>query len=84
MAKLKALAAVVILSGAVATPVFAESTHHDRAYHHRNFHRAYGHLNAPFFANPQTEGRNMEDFGFSGRDLSVPGGGDPSLNPPAN
>jgi len=82
MTKISALSAVVILSAAVATPVSAESTHHVRAYHHRNFHGAYNHLNAPFYANPQIGGRNMEDFGFSGRDRSFPGGEDPSLNPP--
>ena len=78
---------MIILSAAVAAPVFAQETNvlHARAYHNRNFHGAYNHLNAPIYANPQMgEGRNIEDFGFSGRDRSYPGGEDPSLNPAAN
>ena|ERR1700674_616267 len=92
MTKLKTLSAVIILSATVATPVFAQDagvrrpqsrpTHHSRAYDQQNFRRAYNQLNGPFYASPQTEGgRNIEDFGFSGRDPSRVGGEDPYLHP---
>ena len=80
--KIKTLSAVIILSTAVATPVFAQSTHHDRATAQRNFRGAYNQSNGRFYAAPRSdEGRNIEDFGFSGRDRSYPGGEDPSLHP---
>lgn len=81
MTKMKALSAVVILSAAIATPAFAQGpVHHGRA--HDQFRGAYNQLNGPVYAAPDAqERRNIEDFGFSGRDPSVPGGEDPSLNP---
>jgi hypothetical protein len=80
MTKLKTLSAVVILSAAVATPVFAHSTHHIR-----HFRGAYNQMIGPsHYAVPSSQGeRNIEDFGFSGRDRSRPGGWDPNLNPPS-
>jgi hypothetical protein len=75
MTRIVVLAAVVVLSAAVATPVFAESTHHVRAYHHRNVHAAY-HLTGRVYVAPQTD---IANFGF--HDRSYPGGEDPSLNP---
>ena len=80
--KIKALRAVVILSAAVATPVFAQPAH-GRVHYQRNFHGAYNHMIAPLYAAPRTpdEQRDIENFGFSGRDPSYPGGEDPSLNP---
>lgn len=82
MTKLKALGALIILSAAVATPAFAQPAHHGRAYDRSNYRGAYNQLNGPSYAAPQTEfGRNRENFGFSGRDLSRVGGEDPSLNP---
>jgi hypothetical protein len=78
MIKMKTLSAVIILSTAVATPVFAKE--HGRAYD--RYRGAYNQLTGPSYAIPQTqEGRNIEDFGFSGRDPSRVGGEDPSLNP---
>jgi hypothetical protein len=80
--KLKTLSAVIILSAAVATPVFAQTTHHGRAYDLRNFRGVYNQLNGPFYATPRTQdGWYVETFGFSGRDASRPGGEDPSLRP---
>jgi hypothetical protein len=79
MTKMKALSAAIILSAAIATPAFAQPTHHGRA---SNYRGAYNQLNGPSYATPQTrDDRNIEDFGFSGRDPSRPGGEDPSLNP---
>jgi hypothetical protein len=47
--------------------------------------RAYDQLNEPTQTAPLTpeEERNKEDFGFSGRSPSRPGGEDPNLNPPS-
>jgi hypothetical protein len=81
MAKLKTLSAVIILSAAVATPVFAQDadvtkpapTHHVRAHDRSNYRGAYNAYNQP--------NADVEDFGFSGRDPSRPGGEDPNLRP---
>jgi hypothetical protein len=47
------------------------------------FRGAYDQWNGYYDDAPRTldEERNLEDFGFSGRDLSRPGGEDPSLTP---
>jgi hypothetical protein len=81
MTNMKALSAVVILSAAIATPAFAQGPHHHiRA--RDQFLGAYNQVNGPVYAAPDAqERRNIEDFGFSGRDRSFPGGEDPSLNP---
>jgi hypothetical protein len=81
MTKMKALSAVIILSAAIATPVFAQgTTHHSRALD--RFRGTYNQFNGPSYAVPDAQDRrNIEDFGFSGRDPSRPGGEDPSLNP---
>ena len=81
MTNMKALSAVVILSAAIATPAFAQGSHHHiRA--HDQFLGAYNQVTGPVYAAPDAqERRNIEDFGFSGRDRSFPGGEDPSLNP---
>jgi hypothetical protein len=51
-----------------------------------HFRGAYDQFNGYASDAPLTldEERNLEDFGFSGRDPSRPGGEDPSLNPPGN
>jgi hypothetical protein len=63
--KFKILSAIVILSAAVATPVFAQPTHHSRI-HVRHFRGAYNRMIEPYDA-PAS--------GFSGRDPSPMGGG---------
>jgi hypothetical protein len=74
MIKIKALTAAMILSVAVATPVFAKGMN----YHSQSFRRAYNQVTTPSFS----EGaRNTQDFGFSGMDRSWVGGQDPSLRP---
>jgi hypothetical protein len=81
MTNLKALSAVIIFSAAVATPVFAKE--HSRAYD--RYRGAYNQLRAPSYAIPETRAaRNIENFGFSGRDPSAVGGWDPALNPAGN
>jgi len=88
MTNLRTLSTIVILSASLASPVFAQDAgvrgpaRYDRSYDQRNFRGTYNRLNEPFYAAPRTEeGRNIENFGFSGRDPSWVGGEDPSLNP---
>jgi hypothetical protein len=90
MIKLKILSAVVILSAAIAAPVLAQDAgvprpHHVRVHDQPNFLGAYNQSNGASYAQPLTneERRNLENFGFSGRDPSRVGGEDPSLNPPS-
>jgi len=79
--KMKALSAVIILSTAIATPVFAKD--HGRAYDQQNFRSSYDQLKGPSSAAPLTieEQRNLEDFGMSGKDPSRVGGESPWLSP---
>jgi hypothetical protein len=80
MTKMKTLSAAMVLAVAVATPVFAKS----RTYHNEKFNGAYNQMSEPSFAVPSTQAeRNIENFGFSGRDPSRVGGWDPNLNPPS-
>jgi hypothetical protein len=86
--QLKILSAIVILSAAVATPVLAQDAgvfgpyHHGRHHHVWNYRGAYNQMGGPSYAVPPTQsGRNIENFGFSGRDPSRIGGEDPSLHP---
>jgi hypothetical protein len=77
MIKMKTLSAVIILSAAVATPVFAQSTLHGRALD--RYRGAYNQLNGPSYATPRTDrGRSIENFEFN---RSFPGGEDPSDHP---
>lgn len=78
--KIKTLGAVVILSAAVATPVFAQPSHHGRVHDLRNFRGVYNQFNGPSYAAP-LDRSDTNGFGFSGRDPSWVGGKDPSLNP---
>ena len=99
MIKMKALGAAIILSAAVATPVFAQDAGaigpgtryglesqpvaNHRGASNQNFRGAYNQSGAPFYARPLTneERRNIENFGFSGRDPSRVGGEDAWLHP---
>ena len=77
------LGALLITGSAVQ--VAAASNYHvySRGYDQSDYRRAYNQSNEPFYAAPQSrEERNMENFGFSGRDPSRIGGEDPDLNPP--
>jgi hypothetical protein len=78
MTNLKALAAVMILSAAVATPAFAKE--HGRTL--ERYRGVYNQLSEPSYAVPESQAdRNIQNFGFSGRDPSRVGGWDPSLHP---
>jgi hypothetical protein len=78
--KIKTLSAVIILSAAVATPVFAQPNHHSRTHGLRDFRGVYNQSTEPLYATPRTFDRSN---GFDpGR--SYPGGEDPSLHPAGN
>jgi hypothetical protein len=66
-----------------ATSMAAASERHARrAYDHWGYRGSYNQLSGPSYAIPETRaGRNIENFGFSGRDPSRVGGWDPNLNP---
>jgi hypothetical protein len=83
MTKMKTLSAVMILSTAVAMPAFARGGHHTRVNDLQGFRGVYNQVGTPSL--PQTaEQLNIQNFGFSGKDSSRPGGWDPSLNPAGN
>jgi hypothetical protein len=75
---LKTLSAIAILTAAVATPVFAQPTHHHHTRALDQYRGAYNQVNGPSYAAPRTGGRSLENFEF---DHSFPGGQDPSNNP---
>jgi hypothetical protein len=75
MTKIKTLTAVMILSAAVATPGFAK----DSAHHFRGAYNSM--TDSSFAVAPTRAERNIQNFGFSGRDRSYPGGWDPDLTP---
>ena len=78
MTNVKTLSAVIILATAIATPAFAREHSHAQD----RYRGAYNQMTEPSVAVPATQaGRNIENFGFSGRDPSRVGGWDPSLNP---
>jgi hypothetical protein len=69
MTKFKIFSAIVILSAAIAAPVFAQEeraprARHAQVYDQSNFRGAYNQWDA--------ERRNVEDFGFSDSDRSPP------------
>ena len=76
MTKFTILSAVALLSAAVATPVFAQSTH--SRVHVRHFRGAYNQMIEPYAVRPMQSSRNNEDYQY---DHSFPGGADPSNNP---
>jgi hypothetical protein len=90
-AKIKTLGVALILSAAIASPVFAQDANvsaprhvrtHDQNFRGANNQQLSG---APYDNAPQTreERINLENFGFSGRSPSRVGGEDPDLNPPS-
>jgi hypothetical protein len=90
MTKMKTLSVVMILSAAVVTPVFAQDAgvrgpgSRYGLESQSSLRGAYNQLNGPSYATARAlddqDKRDMENFGFSGRDPSIPGGRDPSLN----
>jgi hypothetical protein len=91
-AKIKTLGVALILSAAIASPVFAQDANvsaprHVRTHDQSNLRGAYNQQlsGAPYDNAPQTreERLNQQNFGFSGRSPSRVGGEDPDLNPPS-
>jgi hypothetical protein len=83
MTKMKTLSAVIILSAAVGTPVFAQDAGVrglGSRYGLEPHRGAFNQLNGPLSTRTR-DGRNIENFGSGRRDPSIPGGEDPSLNP---
>ena len=89
MSKLKILSAVLIVSAAIATPVFAQDgglvgpgSHRGQGYDQSHYRAAYNQAPASSYAAPLTdeERRNLENFGWTGRDPSRPGGMFPYFN----
>jgi hypothetical protein len=77
------LGALLIIGSAVQMATASNYHVYSRGHDRSDYRRAYNQSNEPFYVAPQSrEGRNVEDFGFSGRDPSRVGGEDPSLNPP--
>jgi len=74
MTNMKTLTTALILSAAIATPAFAHTKHHSQL---SDFSGAYNQLEP----NSMQAQRNLDNFGFSGRDPSRVGGWDPSLRP---
>ena len=88
MTNFKTFSAVMILSAAIAAPVFAQDANvsgpeHVRTHHERNYRGAYNEVNGSSYAasRSQEEQTNLQNFGFSGRDPSRVGGEDPDLKP---
>jgi hypothetical protein len=88
MTKMKTLSAVIILSAAVTTPVFAQDAgvrgpgSRYGLGSQSGLRGAYNQINGPSNATPRTgNGSNIENFGSSRRDPSRMGGQDPSFNP---
>jgi hypothetical protein len=87
MIKMKALGAAIILSAAVVTPVFAQDAGAIGPGNRygleprpvTTYRGAYDQSEARPLTNE--ERRNIEDFGFSGRDPSRVGGEDAWLHP---
>jgi hypothetical protein len=89
MSKLTTLSAVLIVSAAIATPVFAQDaglvgpgSHHSQGYDQSHYRAAYNQAPGSSYEAPLTneERRNLEDFGWTGRDPSRPGGMFPYFN----
>jgi len=79
LTKIKILTGI-ILCAALATPVFAQDPRVHRPTHHvrlHNQHNVRGTDAAPLTGD---EYRNLENFGFSGKDPSRVGGEDADLN----
>ncbi len=90
-AQIKTLGVALIISAAIASPIFAQDANvsaprHVRTHDQFNFRGAYNQQpgGAPYYNAPETreERINQQNFGFSGRSPSRVGGEDPDLNPP--
>jgi hypothetical protein len=80
--KISTLGVALLLSTAIASPVFAKGVapRHARAWDQSSFEQLNGasYDNAPL---TRQERINLQNFGFSGHCPSCVGGEDPALNP---
>jgi hypothetical protein len=81
----KLLATAIVLSVNLASPAFSSDTgrkvhkvHRVSHYSLRSYCDPHNQFGAPSSSLAQ---RNIQNFGFSGRDRSYPGGWDPDLRP---
>jgi hypothetical protein len=90
MTKIRLVSALMILTAITAAPVLAGDAgvlrpghgmkHHHHARAHQVFRGAYNQSYRQTDPDPELQ-RNIDNFGFSGRDPSRIGGVDPDLNP---
>ena len=90
MMKMKTISTVMILSATVVTPVLAQDADVRGKGSRYGLESqsgprgAYNQLNGRSYATARAlddeDKRDMENFGFSGRDPSRPGGRDPDIN----
>ncbi len=84
---MKTIAAAAILTASIAAPALAQemSTGPNTSFgsgSQQRFYQSYDQM-GPSVAPPTSHAyRNLENFGFSGRDRSRVGGYSPNLNPP--
>ena len=92
MTKIRLVSALLILTAITAAPALAQDAgalrpghsmkhHHHARPHNQHYRGAYNQSYRQTDPDPELQ-RNIENFGFSGRDPSRIGGVDPSLNPP--
>jgi hypothetical protein len=93
MNKLKLISAAVIVSASIVGPAFAQDMGMDGPYvraapyagpasRPQTYYRSYGQVSPEYYApRNDDEYRNLQNFGFSGRDPSRVGGQSPDLNP---
>jgi len=95
MHMMKAISAVVILSAAVAGPVFAQDIEYGPAVRAtpyvaapgsraQTYYRSYDRAPGDYLPSDIDQYRNLQNFGFSGRDPSRVGGESPNLHPSGN
>ena len=87
---IRTLSAVLILTAITAAPALAQDAgvlrpghsvkHHHHVRHSQHFRGAYNQSYRQTDPDPEFQ-RNIDNFGFSGRDPSRIGGADPDLNP---
>ena len=88
MTRIRLVSAILIITAVTGAPVLAQDAathngmkrHHHLRAHHQHFRGAYNQPYRQTDPDPVFQ-RNIENFGFSGRDPSRIGGADPSLNP---
>jgi hypothetical protein len=87
---IRTLSAVLVLMTITAAPALAQDAgvlrpghsvkHHHHVRHSQHFRGAYNQSYRQTDPDPEFQ-RNIDNFGFSGRDPSRIGGADPDLNP---